>query len=154
MRLIFGEQTSRILEPRPQGLISSIHYVLHRWFFELLKKLKKNWPVLIFESSYLPATYNHEVLALDISTDCPLLSSLPLPCQVTSAVSVPFLPNTTPKMRKKKYPYKVKNYEQNGAKSFLKSHLNSEKYSIHIFSRNIIWTSTRLTMAWKLKHFL
>ena len=67
------------------------------------KTTEKNWPVLIFESSYLPATYNHEVLALDISTDCPLLSSLPLPCQVTSAVSVPFLPNTTPKMRKKIY---------------------------------------------------
>ena len=26
MRLIFGEQTSRILEPSPQGLISSIIY--------------------------------------------------------------------------------------------------------------------------------
>ena len=83
---------------------------------KFFKKLKKIWPVLIFESSYLPATYNHEVLALDISTDCPLLSSLPLPCQVTSAVSVPFLPNTTPKMRKK-YSNKVKKFEQNGAKS-------------------------------------
>ena len=93
-----------------------------------LKNWKKNWSVLIFESSYLPATYNHEVLALDISTDCPLLSSLPLPCQVTSAVSVPFLPNTTPKMRKKKYTYKEKNYEQNRAKSFLKSDLNSSQF--------------------------
>ena len=64
------------------------------------KKIEKNWLVLTFKSPYLPATYNHDVLALDISTDCPRLSSVPLPCQVTSAVSVPFLPNTTPKMRK------------------------------------------------------
>ena len=44
-----------------------------------------------------PATYNQEVLALLISTLCPRLSSFPLPCQVTSAVSVPSAPKTTPK---------------------------------------------------------
>ena len=44
---------------------------------------------------YLPATYNQDVLALTISTGWPLLSSFPFPCQVTSAVSVPFFPKTT-----------------------------------------------------------
>ena len=44
---------------------------------------------------YLPATYNQDVLALTISTGCPLLSSFPFPCHVTSAVSVPFFPKTT-----------------------------------------------------------
>ncbi len=42
-----------------------------------------------------PARYSQEDLALSMSTGWPRLSSFPLPCQVTSAVEVPSLPNTT-----------------------------------------------------------
>uniref|UniRef100_A0A182VP99 Uncharacterized protein n=1 Tax=Anopheles merus TaxID=30066 RepID=A0A182VP99_ANOME len=42
-----------------------------------------------------PATYSHVCDSMPGATDCPRLSSAPLPCHVTSIVSSPVLPNTT-----------------------------------------------------------